>query len=88
MAASDAGRYISLYDSTRQLERGSAALSWTPGTPYRMSLTKLANNTYACSVATATATGQSGVSIATGAAAIATYGASAHAQWLMIVTSP
>ena len=94
MAMSSAGRYISLYDSTHGIERGSAALSWTPGAPYRMALTKHGTGptSYACSVATGTATptatGTSNVSVASGDVAIATYGASAHAQWLMVVTSP
>jgi hypothetical protein len=87
LASSSAGRYISLWDSTRALERGSAALAWTPGTPYRVALKKL-KDAYTCTVATATATGASGVAVASGDVAFATYGASAHALWLMIVTSP
>ena len=86
-----AGRYISLWDSPKAVQRGSAALSWTTATPYRMSL-KRVGNAYTCSVATSastsTATGTSNASVAAGDVAIATYGASAHAQWVMVVTSP
>ncbi len=90
-ATSSAGRYISLWDSPKAIERGSAALSWATATPYRMALKKVGTN-YTCSVATGTstptATATSNSSVATGAVAIATYGASAHAQWIMVVTSP
>jgi hypothetical protein len=91
-AGSSNGRYISLWDAPAQIERGKSPFAWTTGVPSRVSLARNGNN-YQCSVTPAggnphTTSAQSGSSVPAGKAAIATYGADARAQWLMIVTSP
>jgi len=94
MASSPNGRYISLWDAPAQLERGTGVLAWTTGVPYTVSLSRSGGgNKYQCSVtpqggSAHVATALSGSSVPAGKAAIATYGADARAQWMMIVTSP
>ncbi|HET9991489.1 MAG TPA: hypothetical protein VFQ65_23330 [Kofleriaceae bacterium] len=92
MASSSNGRYISLWDAPAQQERGMAGFAWTPAVAYRVSLAR-SGNKFTCSVtppggSAHVASGASSSSIPAATAAIATYGADAHAQWLMIVTSP
>ncbi len=91
MAQSNAGRYVSLWDSPATQERGKNNFAWTTGVAYRVTFTR-AGSSYTCTVAQGgtshTATGSTPSAPAPAKAAIATYGANARAQWMMIVTSP
>jgi hypothetical protein len=92
MASNSSGRYLTLWDSNAQVERGKNTFAWTTGTTYRLSLARAGNN-YACSLtppggSAHTATGSTNFAPASSQAAVAMYGADARVQWMMVVTSP
>jgi hypothetical protein len=92
MAGSSSGRYVSLWDSPAQLERGKRAFAWATGTPYRVALTRTGTS-YACSVTPVggqpqVAAGSSNSMPGGSAPSIAMYGANAHAAWMLVVSSP
>jgi hypothetical protein len=94
-AGSANGRYISLYDSPQDVERGTRNLAWATATPYRVALTRGGTNgsNYTCSVtpdagAPQVASGSTTARPAASRAALAVYGANARAAWMMLVSSP
>jgi hypothetical protein len=90
--SSGVARYVSLWDSPQQKERGSKNFQWSPATQYRVALSRTGNN-YACAVTPSggqpqTANGLTGSPTAESKVAIAVYGANARAAFLLVVSSP
>jgi hypothetical protein len=91
MAQSSNGRYVSVWDSPAQMERGKNGFAWTTNTAYRLVQTRTGTN-YVCNLIAGgqahNANGSTQSSPSPQKAAFATYGANARAQWMMVVTSP
>lgn len=92
VATSPSGHYVSLWDSSAQVERARSNFAWTIATAYTVGLTRTGNN-YACSVTAnggqpQTASGSTSTAIGQSKATIATYGANVHAGWMLVVSSP
>lgn len=94
-AGSPNGRYISLWDSPQDTERGTRDFAWATATPYRVTLTRSGTNgnSYACSVTPAggqpqVASGSTTARPAVSRAALAVYGANARVAWMLFVSSP
>jgi len=93
------GHYITLWDSLEEnadggVERAVNNFAWAFGTAYRMTMTRTQTN-YVCSVGPAggggtpqLANGSSPNTPVVSKATVASYGANAHVQWMMVVSSP
>jgi hypothetical protein len=87
-------RYMSIYDTHTQQEKGSNGYNWATGVEQLFRFGR-SGNSYACAITpsgggTHQVNGSTSSGGALGAAqtAIAMYAANAHAKWVMLVTSP
>jgi len=90
--SSGVARYVSLWDSPQDRERGSRSFVWSTATQYRVALSRTGNN-YACAVTPSggqaqTASGQTGSTTMESKVAMWVYGANARAAFLLVVSSP
>ncbi len=92
-ASSDNNHYIAIYDAPSDVQRQSSRdVAWTRTTKYQLSLTRV-GKAYTCTVTPAGAAGKTitattSSTTALSKPALAAYGADAHADWMLVISSP